>query len=248
MVANRVKSQTTDLHTYRWPDHTELPDEDGSFVKNFQEHPQSILLSDALLPILKQRHPDGQYCIGQDSGIYWNIEEVQKDQPVRGAEAPDWFYVPDVPPLLDGKARRSYVLWYERTPPLIAVEFVSGDGKEERDTTPFTGKFWIYERFIQPTFYAIYEGELGKVEVYYLDNGKYRPVAKNAHGHFPIAPLGVTLGIWHGRYLDMELPWLRWHNELGLVLPTSEERAEQAEKRAERLAAKLRALGLDPDA
>jgi hypothetical protein len=25
------------------PDHTELPESDGTFVKNFQEHPQSIL-------------------------------------------------------------------------------------------------------------------------------------------------------------------------------------------------------------
>ncbi len=27
-----------------FPDHTQLPDSDGTFVKNFQEHPQSILL------------------------------------------------------------------------------------------------------------------------------------------------------------------------------------------------------------
>ena len=26
------------------PDHTQLPSEDGTFVKNFQEHPQSMLL------------------------------------------------------------------------------------------------------------------------------------------------------------------------------------------------------------
>ncbi len=25
------------------PDHTQLPDSDGTFVKNFQEHPQTIL-------------------------------------------------------------------------------------------------------------------------------------------------------------------------------------------------------------
>jgi hypothetical protein len=28
-----------------WPDHTQLPESDGTFVKNFQEHPQSILLT-----------------------------------------------------------------------------------------------------------------------------------------------------------------------------------------------------------
>jgi hypothetical protein len=31
------------------PDHTQLPDSDGAFVKNFQEHPQSILLTDSIL-------------------------------------------------------------------------------------------------------------------------------------------------------------------------------------------------------
>jgi hypothetical protein len=48
----------------------------------------------------------------------------------RGAEAPDWFYVPDVPPKLDGEIRRSYVLWKEFVAPLIALEFVSGEGVE----------------------------------------------------------------------------------------------------------------------
>lgn len=41
------------------PDHTQLPESDGSFVKNFQEHPQSILLTDSITPILQQLHPDG---------------------------------------------------------------------------------------------------------------------------------------------------------------------------------------------
>ena len=29
-------------------DHTQLPCEDGTFVKNFQEHPQSILLTESI--------------------------------------------------------------------------------------------------------------------------------------------------------------------------------------------------------
>ncbi len=32
------------------PDHKQLPESDGSIVENFQEHPQSNLLSDCLLP------------------------------------------------------------------------------------------------------------------------------------------------------------------------------------------------------
>ena len=41
------------------PDHTQLPESDGTFVKNFQEHPQSILLTDSIEPILQKCHPDG---------------------------------------------------------------------------------------------------------------------------------------------------------------------------------------------
>jgi hypothetical protein len=47
------------------PDHTQLPDSDGNFVTNFQEHPQSILLTESIWPILETLHPDGQFCIGQ---------------------------------------------------------------------------------------------------------------------------------------------------------------------------------------
>nr|WP_230841189.1 Uma2 family endonuclease [Gloeobacter morelensis] len=133
------------IFTSALPDHTQLPESDGTFVQNFQEHPQSVLLTDSIRPRLKNLHPDGHYAIGQDCGIYWRLTEP----PERGAEAPDWFYVPDVTPLPPGPYRRSYVLWQELIPPLIVLEFASGDGSEERDVTPYTGKFWIYERVIR---------------------------------------------------------------------------------------------------
>jgi hypothetical protein len=43
--------------TAGFPDHTQLPDEDGTFVHNFQEHPQSNLLTSSLLPRLQELHP-----------------------------------------------------------------------------------------------------------------------------------------------------------------------------------------------
>lgn len=69
----------------QFPDHTQLPESDGTFVKNFQEHPQSIILTDSIGPVLQRLHPDGRYCIGQYSGIYWR----ETDPPERGAEAPE---------------------------------------------------------------------------------------------------------------------------------------------------------------
>lgn len=256
------------------PDHTQLPESDGTFVKNFQEHPQSILLTDSIQPVLEKIHPEQQYCIGQDSGIYWRIAEPLE----RGAVSPDWYYIPNVPPKLNGEVRRSYVLWQELIPPLIVIEFVSGDGSEERDKTPLIrgeneskqkpGKFWVYEQIIRPAFYAIYEVKKPGVEVYKLTGTKYELVEANERGHYPIPALGVELGIWSGRYQNLELPWLRWWDSEGNLLCTSEERlettelllaqesqkaeqerqrAEQERLRAEKLAEKLRAMGIDPE-
>jgi Uma2 family endonuclease len=246
------------------PDHTQLPESDGTFVKNFQEHPQSILLTDAIQPLLDQRHPDSWYCIGQDSGIYWRLA----DPPERGAVSPDWFYVPNVPPTLGGRVRRSYVLWQEYVAPLIAIEFASDDGAEERDRTPIIGKFWAYEHAIRPAFYAIYEVSKASVEVYHLIEDRFELLPANERGHYPITPMGVELGIWRGRYRTLDLPWLRWWDAQGVLLPTSEERAaqaqeqirqaeaqvrqaeaqaRQAQERADRLAALLRSMGIEPD-
>ncbi|MDX2271971.1 MAG: Uma2 family endonuclease [Cyanobacteriota bacterium] len=260
------------LPTLSLPDHTQLPESDGSFVKNFQEHPQSLLLTSSIRPVLDALHPDGQYAIGQDCGIYWQLT----DPPERGAEAPDWFYVPHVPPLLNGKRRRSYVMWKEIIAPLLAIEFVSGDGSEERDSTPIygshgarPGKFWVYEQAIHIPFYAIYEVDKASVEVYELHRGRYQPCQANERGHYRIPALGVELGIWYGQYMNQDLPWLRWWTEDGILLLSGEERAEQAEERAEqaeeraeqatqqaqsanqraeKLAARLRELGVEPEA
>ena len=253
------------------PDDTQLPESDGTFGKNFQEHPQSMLLTDCLQPRLGQVFPHGQYCLGQNSGIYWRLT----DPPERGVVAPNWFLVPDVPPTLAGRVRRSYVWWQELMAPLIILEFVSGDGSEERDTTPWEGKFWIYERVIRPAFYGIYEVNPGRIELYHLVAGKLQLVPANERGHYPVPPLGVELGIWEGTYQELQLPWLRWWDDQGLLFPTGHEqaaeerqradevrrradeehqraeeechRAEEERRRAERLAQRLRALGIDPD-
>jgi Uma2 family endonuclease len=226
------------------PDHTQLPESDGTFVlakrtvgQNWQEHPQSILLTDSIQPVLQKLYPDSQYFIGQDLGIYWRITEP----PEKGAEAPDWFYVPNVPPTLNGKTRRSYVLWQEYISPLIVLEFVSGNGAEERDKTPWKGKLWIYEQVIKPAFYGIYEVNKASIEVYELIGGQYQLLAANERGHYSITPMGVELGLWQGEYQNIELPWLRWWDLQGNLLLTGEERAN-------RLAAQLRALGIEPEA
>lgn len=241
-----------------FPDHTQLPESDGTFVKNFQEHPQSLLLTDSIGSVLQQLHPDGQYAIGQDCGIYWR----ETEPPETGAEAPDWFYVPNVPPLLlDGQIRRSYVLWREFIAPLIVLEFASGDGSEERDTTPLStngqgettrpGKFWVYERIMRIPYYGIYEVNTGKLEVYHFVDRFYQKMEPNERGHYPIPPMRVELGLWNGMYQNQLHLWLRWWDEQGNLLLIGNEQAEVERQRAEaerqaRLGAvsRLRSFGL----
>lgn len=222
-----------------FPDHNQLPDEDGTFVKNFQEHPQSLILTDSIGPVLEKIHPDGQYIIGQDCGIYWR----ETEPPEKGAEAPDWFYVGNVPPTLNGEIRRSYVLRREYIPPLIALEFASGDGSEERDKTPLSrseegetikpGKFWVYERIIHIAYYGIYEIKTGKLEVYNWVNGSYRLIQPNERGHYLIEPLEIELGLWQGTYQNQTQLWLRWWDREGNLLLIGSESAEIERERAE---------------
>ena len=261
------------------PDHTQLPDRNDDSVKNFQELPQSRLLTDSLFETLKKLHPDENFAIGQDCGIYWRLTEP----PERGAECPDWFYVANVPPMLDGKIRRSYVLWKELIPPVIALEFVSGNGSEERDKTPYEGKFWVYERIIRPAYYGIYEVAKANIDLYHLQGTQYVQMTPNPEGRYTIPEMQVELGLWQGHYQGMTLPWMRWwdleNNMLltgaeGMVIAQAEkltaqlktQEAQEAQVQAEaqaqtaqaqaqiaqaqidRLAAKLRELGIDPNA
>lgn len=181
----------------QFPDHTQLPESDGSFVKNFQEHPQSLILTDSIGTTLERLHPDGQYAIGQDCGIYWR----ETEPPEKGAEAPDWFYVPNVPSRIRGEIRRSYVLWREFIAPMISLEFASGDGSEEHDRTPLSysqesgttrpGKFWVYEQIMRIPFYSIFFVNSGELEMYELVGGQYQQMMANNRGRYPIPPMQV---------------------------------------------------------
>src|SRR6476661_2365615 len=121
----------------------------------------------------------------------------------------------------------------------------------QQETKP--GKFWIYENVIRPAFYGIYKVTKASVEVYHLIENRYQLVAANDRGHYPIEPLGVELGIWQGRYQNVELPWLRRWDSQGSLLLSGGERAQQEQQRADRaqqeleqLRAQLRSAGIEP--
>ena len=247
------------------PDHTQLPDTDGAMVNSLQ-HSQSNLLTESLRPKLLELHPDGKFFVASNVGIYYHFTEPV----LAGCKSPDWCYVPGVGQMLDGRFRRSYVLWKEVLKPCLVIEFVSGDGSEEHDRTPHTGKFWIYEQVIHATYYAIYDVQIPSIELYQWESQGYRAVPANANGYYPVPLMGIELGLWDQTYRKVKVPWLRaWDAGTGKMLPIAEENIEDLEaglegirelldeqvaetekerKRAERLAAKLRALGINPEA
>ncbi|HEY3788389.1 MAG TPA: Uma2 family endonuclease, partial [Urbifossiella sp.] len=108
--------------------HLDLPHTDDKPVESAYQPLQAWLLSGCLIPHLNQLHPKGDYFIGTDTGIYWKLTRPRE----AGCRAPDWYFIPNVPRTLDGLLRRSYVLWREIEAPQLVMEFISGDGAEER--------------------------------------------------------------------------------------------------------------------
>lgn len=88
---------------------------------------------------------------------------------------------------------------------------------------------------------------------FHLVDGKYQPLEPNNQGHLWSQQLGLYIGIYQGL--------LRFFTTEGELVPTPEEEAdfqrqqkeseqqqkEIAQQKAERLAAKLRELNIDPD-
>ena len=98
---------------------------------------------------------------------------------------------------------------------------------------------------------------------FHLMNGRYQPIEPDSQGRLVSRQLDLLLVPWKGSHPLAQEPrcWLRWAVLEGSLLPTEEEQAVQAIQLAEQerqkaqhereralaLAAKLRALGVDPE-
>jgi Uma2 family endonuclease len=165
---------------------------------------------------------------------------------------PDMFLSVDVeaPQNLFPKENRSYFLWRYLKSPEVAIEIVSNNEGGEDDK-----KMGIYATVGIP-YYVIWDPQnllkRGRLRVFELVARHYEP---RKDMWFPLLNLALTL--WQGQYENVAGEWLRWCDREGnLVLTGHEQReradnaheiAEKATQRAERLEAKLRALGLDPN-
>jgi Uma2 family endonuclease len=171
-------------------------------------------------------------------------------------KAPDWGYVSSIRVPRE-EVKRSYTPQLQGNFPEIVMEFLSDTEGSEYSNKPTypPGKWFYYEQVLKVPNYAILEPDTGVLEVYQLDSsGHYQLRSPDENNRYHLKEMNLFLGTWQGSRENRTGFWLRWWNENGeLLLWGSElaeqerQRAEQERQRAERLAAQLRAMGVEPE-
>ena len=157
-------------------------------------------------------------------------------------KAPDWAYIPAIRALRE-EVKRSYTPQLQGDIPVIVMEFLSDTEGGEYSIKPTypPGKWFFYERVLQVPNYVIFTPDTVELEVYQLDDsGRYQLRDPDANNLYWIAQMNLFLGQWQGTRENRTGYWLRWWNENDELLLWGSEKAE-------RLAAQLRAAGIEPE-
>ena len=252
MVLLATPQHQTPVVTWeKLPDDFILPDDP---VENIQQPFLAAALTDAL-DAANRIQPE--MLVASNFGIVANINKKTV------VKAPDWLYVPRVSPVGAGVIRRSYTPNIEGEAVGVVMEFLSDTDNGEysiRPTFPY-GKLYFYEQILQVPTYVIFNPYEVTLEVRRLENSQYI-LQEPSSERFWIPELKLFLGIWQGTRLGLNIHWLRWWDEAGNLLLWSSEQVEEERQRADNaiaqfeaerqrkevLAAKLRELGIDPDA
>jgi len=171
-------------------------------------------------------------------------------------KAPDWVYIPSVKPIASGEIRRSYTPHLEGEIPTIVLEFISETEGGEYSLNPHYpyGKWYFYEQILQVPVYGIFHPKTGELEIYRLNQGRYEQQKPNENNRYWIAEINLFLGVWQGKKAEVTAYWLRWWDLSGNLLLWGSERVAQTEYQLEqermlrqKLAEKLRELGVEPE-
>ncbi len=245
---------TTPTYTVTWeklPDDFVLPDDP---VDNINQPALAAALTESLL--LAGKLPENALT-PTNYGICATINGKTV------VKAPDWAYI--YPIAVDrSEVVRSYTPRLQGEIPALVLEFLSDTGGGEysiKETYP-PGKFFYYEQILQVPNYGIFEPRTGTLELYRFSEAKqYRLETASEQKRFWIPEMQLFLGVWEGNRENRQGYWLRWWDELGnLLLWATEQmaqerqrteqeriRAEQERIRTEKLAAQLRAAGIEPE-
>ncbi|MBD2309978.1 Uma2 family endonuclease [Chroococcidiopsis sp. FACHB-1243] len=171
---------------------------------------------------------------------------------------PDWFAVLGVERLYEGRdLRMSYVMWQEGVAPAVVVELLSPGteredlGRTQRGMNQPPTQWEVYEQILRVPYYVVFDRYSDRLRAFTLTAGQYREELLEQLRFF-LPSLNLGLGLWQGSYQGIDRQWLRWYDDRGNWIPTATEleraQKETAQARAERLAERLRAMGVDPDA
>lgn len=223
------------------PNLDDLVTEDGAPVESVFTEKQYRLLTEPLYASWVGPGEGRPFCVMANVRLFYAVAEPPA--------CPDVMLAVDVaqPKDLTQKENRSYFVWIRGKVPDALVEIVSQKPAGEDDY-----KMKQYARWHVP-YYIIFD-PLKRLSdevlrAFRLVDGKYEPMNPS---WFP--GIGLGLRLWTGVFEGEQATWLRWCDERGQVIPTGAERAttvevraQAAEDRAERLAAQLRQLGVDPN-
>jgi Uma2 family endonuclease len=200
------------------PGEDDLPWSDGERADSERHGKQQTLLTSSLERAWDAR--DDFYVGGNMFVYYSQLQTKQND--FRG---PDVFVVLDTP----RRERKSWVVWAENgRMPDVVIEILS----PSTEAVDRGEKMRIYAQLMRVSSYYLFDPLTAVLEGYQLDQSSrsYVPMAPLPDGDLACAVLGLRLGVRRGRYQGVEAEWLRWLDAEGHVLPTDEERAEDAER------------------
>ncbi|MBK8753576.1 MAG: Uma2 family endonuclease [Candidatus Competibacteraceae bacterium] len=226
------------------PTQDDLPCDDGIPMETMRHHLQMDLLIDVLDLWLEAR---GDGFAGGNIFLYYSLEQVRHNTFI----GPDFFVALDV----SRGERKSWVIWEQGKGPDVVVELLSASTAHHDKTHKKT----LYARQMHvPEYYGYDPFNPEDFAGFTLHGNDYYPLVADPQGRLHSPALNLDLGRWTGTFRGVTTVWLRWFTPEGALLPTAAEVARQhtetaqqqtevAQLRAERLAERLRQLGVDPD-
>ena len=234
--------------------------EDDAPVDNFQSEVQQRLLVE---PLYSSKALPAPFLAAANVGLFYKL----KGDPI----VPDVMLSLGVQRAEDFSQRRnrSYFVWEFGKVPEVCIEIVSNQEGDEvllsqksRQKGKTAAKKEIYAQ-IGVRYYGVFDPFQriqGKDE---LNGALLRVWSISPDGYVELTSppgiaaagqsvwlsgVGLGLSLWEGQFEEaVTRLWLRWCDREGQVISTGAERADAAESKTNRLAERLRAMGVDPD-
>ncbi|NJN88268.1 MAG: Uma2 family endonuclease [Leptolyngbyaceae cyanobacterium SL_7_1] len=234
--------------------------EDDAPVDNFQSEEQQRLLVE---PLYSSKALPSPFLAAANVGLFYRLkgEPIVPDMLLSlGVQRPDDF---------SQRQNRSYFVWEFGKNPEVCIEIVSnaeGDeltlSKKSQQKGKTTSKKDTYAQIGVP-YYVVFDplqqiqatdemnsallrvwmiSPVGYVEL--TSDAGIRAVGESVW----LEGVGLGLTLWEGQFEEaVTRLWLRWCDRTGRVIATGAEGQEIERQRANRLAERLREMGIDPE-